>query len=72
MENTISGTTWNKAEKHAATRQVIPPPPHLAKIAEKRLKQSDDAMIVDEPVKTVADPSKHPNNVDIIDGELIY
>ena len=34
--------------------------------------QPDDAMIIDEPVKTVAGSSKHPDNMDIIDGELIY
>ena len=32
----------------------------------------DDAMIVDEPVKPVAGSSKHPDNTDIINGELIY
>ena len=32
----------------------------------------DDAMIVDEPVKPVAGSSKHPDDMDIIDGELIY
>ena len=30
-ENAINGTTWNEAAKHAATRQVMRPPPHLAK-----------------------------------------
>ena len=86
---------WNKAAKCAATRQVMQPPPHPAKIVEpntassssafeqytllnqlvnveKWLKQSDDAMVVDELVKTVADSSKHPDDVDIIDSELIY
>ena len=29
-------------------------------------------MVVDEPAKTVADSSKHPDDVDIVDGELIY
>ena len=29
-------------------------------------------MIVDEPVKPVAGSSKHPNDEDIIDGELRY
>ena len=33
-ENTINGMTWNKAAKHAATRQVMQPLPHLAKIVE--------------------------------------
>ena len=32
----------------------------------------DDAMIVDEPVKPVAGSSKHPDDTDIIDSELIY
>ena len=32
----------------------------------------DDAMTVDEPVKPVAGSSKHPDDTDIIDGELIY
>ena len=32
----------------------------------------DDAMIVDEPVKPVAGSSKHPDDMDVIDGELIY
>ena len=95
LENAINGMMWNKATKHAATRQVMWPPPCLAKIVEpntassssafeqytlldwlvnmeKRPKQSDDAMVVDEPVKTVADSSKHPDDLDIVDGELIY
>ena len=33
-ENATTGTTWNKAAKHAAARQVMWPPPHLAKIVE--------------------------------------
>ena len=32
----------------------------------------DDAMVIDEPAKPVAGSSKHPNDVDVIDGELIY
>ena len=32
----------------------------------------DNAMIVYEPVKPVAGSSKHPDNTDIIDSELIY
>ena len=32
----------------------------------------DDAMFVDEPVKPVAGSSKHPDDTDVIDGELIY
>ena len=29
-------------------------------------------MIVDEPAKPVAGSSKHPDDVDVIDSELIY
>ena len=32
----------------------------------------DNAMIVNEPVKPVAGSSKHPDDTDVIDGELIY
>ena len=32
----------------------------------------DDTMIVNEPVKPVAGSSNHPDNTDVIDGELIY
>ena len=32
----------------------------------------DDAMIIDEPVNPVAGSSKHPDDMDVIDGELIY
>ena len=87
---------WNEAAKHAATRQVMQPPPRPAKIVvepntassssafeqytllaqlvnmEKQPKQSDYAMVINEPAKTVADSSKHPDDVDIVDGELIY
>ena len=31
LENTTHGTTWNEAAKHAATRQVMQPPPCPAK-----------------------------------------
>ena len=40
--------------------------------AEVQSKPLDDAMVVDEPAKPVAGSSKHPNEVDVIDGELIY
>ena len=40
--------------------------------AEAQSKSLDDAMVVNEPVKPVAGSSKHPNNEDIIDGELRY
>ena len=40
--------------------------------AEAQSKPLDDAMIVNEPAKPVADSSKHPNDEDIIDSELRY
>ena len=41
--------------------------------AEAQSKPLDDAiMIVNEPAKPVAGSSKHPNDEDIIDGELRY
>ena len=40
--------------------------------AEAQSKPLDDAMVINEPAKPVAGSSKHPNDVDIIDGELIY
>ena len=39
---------------------------------EAQTKPLDDVMVIDEPAKPVAGSSKHPNDVDIIDGELIY
>ena len=39
---------------------------------EMQSKPLDDAMVINEPVKLVAGSSKHPNDVDVIDGELIY
>ena len=32
----------------------------------------DNTMIINEPVKPVAGSSKHPDDTDAIDGELIY
>ena len=32
VENAMTGMMWNEAAKHAATRQVMQPPPHPAKI----------------------------------------
>ena len=40
--------------------------------AEAQAKPLDNAMVVNEPVKPVAGSSKHPDNTDVIDGELIY
>ena len=39
---------------------------------EMQSKPLDDAMVIDEPVKPVAGSSKHPDNMDVVDGELIY
>ena len=86
---------WNEAEKRAATKQVMRPPPCPPKAVEPttalsrskfnqytlldqlsdveaQAKPLDDAMVVNEPVIPVADSSKHPDEVDIIDSELIY
>ena len=94
VENTTKGTTWNEAEKHAATRQVMWPP-HPAKIvepntalsssafkqytlldqlteAEAQSTSTGDAMVINEPAKPVAGLSKHPDDADVMDGELIY
>ena len=40
--------------------------------AKVQTKPSNNAMVVDEPAKPVAGSSKHPDDIDIIDGELIY
>ena len=94
-ENATTGTMWNEAAKHAATKQVMRPPPCPLKAvelttapshgefdqytlldwltdAEAQSKPLDDTMVIDEPVKPVAGSSKHPDNVDIVDSELIY
>ena len=39
---------------------------------EVQSKPVDNAMVINEPAKLVADSSKHPNNMDVVDGELIY
>ena len=44
----------------------------LSDAAKAQTKPSDDAMIVDEPAKPVAGSTKHPDDTDVIDGELIY
>ena len=44
----------------------------LSDAAKAQTKPSDDAMIIDEPAKPVAGSSKHPDNTDVIDSELIY
>ena len=44
----------------------------LSDAAKAKTQLCDDAMIVNEPVKPVAGSSKHPDDMDVIDGELIY
>ena len=44
----------------------------LSDTAKVKTQPRDDAMIVNEPVKLVAGSSKHPDDMDIIDSELIY
>ena len=44
----------------------------LSDTVKAQTKPIDDAMVIDEPVKPVAGSSKHPDDMDIIDGELIY
>ena len=39
---------------------------------EAQAKPLDNAMVIDEPVKPVAGSSKHPDDVDVVDSELIY
>ena len=39
---------------------------------EAQSKPLDNAMVVDKPVKLVAGSSKHPDNINIVDSELIY
>ena len=63
---------WNKGAKCAGTRQVMQPPPHPAKVVEAQSTSTGNAMVIDKPAKPVAGPSKHPDDTDVIDGELIY
>ena len=44
----------------------------LSDAAKAKPQPCDNAMIVDEPVKPVTGSSKYPDDMDIIDGELIY
>ena len=39
---------------------------------EAQPKPLDDAMVIEEPVKLVAGSSRHPDDMDVVDGELIY
>ena len=44
----------------------------LSDAAKAQTKPSDNAMVINEPVKPVAGSSKHPDDMDVIDSELIY
>ena len=44
----------------------------LSDAAKAQTKPSNDTMVVNDPAKPVAGSSKHPDDTDIIDGELIY
>ena len=44
----------------------------LSDAAKAQTKPIDNAMVIDKPAKPVADSSKHPNDMDVIDSELIY
>ena len=44
----------------------------LSDAANVQTKPIDNTMVIDEPVKPVAGSSKHPDDMDVIDGELIY
>ena len=44
----------------------------LSDAAKAQTKPSNNTMIVNEPAKPVAGSSKHPDDTDVINGELIY
>ena len=44
----------------------------LSDTAKAKTQPHNDTMIANEPVKPVAGSSKHPDDMDVIDGELIY
>ena len=44
----------------------------LSDAAKAKTQPRDDAMIIDEPAKPVAGSSKHPDDTDVINNELIY
>ena len=49
--------------------------PHIDQLsdaAKAKTQPHNDTMIINEPVKPVAGSSKHPDNRDVIDSELIY
>ena len=40
--------------------------------AEAQSTPMENSMVIDEPVKPVAGLSKHPDDADVVDSELIY
>ena len=44
----------------------------LSDAVKAQTKPSNNTMVVDEPAKPVAGSSKHSDDMDIIDSELIY
>ena len=78
----VKQVTWPPPRPIKAVESTTAPSPgtfeqytlldRLSDAAKAQTKPSDDAMIIDEPVKPVAGSSKHPDDTDIIDGELIY
>ena len=44
----------------------------LSDAAKAQTKPIDNAMVINEPVKPVANSSKHPDDTDVVDSELIY
>ena len=44
----------------------------LSDAAKAQTKPIVNAMVDDEPAKPVGDSSKHPNDMDVVEGELIY
>ena len=44
----------------------------LSDAVKVQTKPIDNAMVVDKPAKPVADSSKYPDDMDVVDGEIIY
>ena len=45
----------------------------LDRLTEPQLIATDDDMVINEPAKPVASPSKHPDNQEfVVDGELLH
>ena len=44
----------------------------LSDAVKAQTKPIGNAMVVDKPAKPVADSSKYPDDMDVVDGELIY